>query len=158
MRYGRCVPCEAAAMNGLRGGFAGTGLGAIVMEPVRGLGEGESPGAAISSSLATALGGAAAWVMPATAVAGTAAYGAAITALSAPKGSKGKSAATGALLAAGVAGLGTAAALAGTSLMMGQTAQIDPPNFTGPAILYGVVGLAALGYGGFRAYKTFRRR
>lgn len=161
--YGRCMPCEAAAMNGLRGGLVGGGLGAIIMEPVRGLGdehEAGGPGNMVGRAIANAFGPIAAWVAPATAIAGSAAYSAAVSALSAPKGAKGKTAATSALLVTGVAGVASAAMLAGAGAMMRSqegVAALDMTT-TGPAILYGTIGLAALGWGGYRAYKTFRRR
>lgn len=146
---GRCVPCEAAAMGGLQG-IVGGGLGAIVMEPVRGLGQ-NGPGGAIGESLANALGSAAVWVAPGAMMAGAAANTALLSALAAPRGAKAKTAATTALLAAGVTGVGSAATLG----IVGGAA--EAPGGWGPAVLWGALGLAALGWGGYRAYKTFRR-
>ena len=173
MRYGRCAPCEAQALNGLAGAGLAGGFGAIVMTPVRTRGIGlvdedgtpidTSTGNGIARSLASSLGQAAVWTMPAMGMASAMAYGAAVTALAAPKGSKGKSAWTASLLAGGLAGVGAAVAIAGATAASQAAQAADVPTAGAgaagyaPALLYGVAGLAALGYGGYRSYKTFRR-
>lgn len=143
---GTCAGCAGQGMYGTRGT---RGLGAIVMEPLRG-GVGDGATSAVSELMAGA--GIAA---PGAMMLGSAIYGGALGGLS---GGSWKAAGTGALLAAGLTGLGAGASVVGFS-MMTQDGVVEAD--VGAKVAGGAYALAGLGlliWGGVRAYRTIKKR
>lgn len=153
MRLGECIPCQSVGMPVMPGM---RGLGAIVMEPLRGgLANGEV-GAwdAIASSGPVA---------PVALMAGSAVSGGLIGGLSAGSW---KGAGTGALLTSGLSGLGTGLAMlfvndAAPAPEVAAAAGLNNLSSGGVRAIgaaYAALGAALLGWGGYRAYKAIKRR
>ena len=139
-----CVGCQQGMY-----GYGTRGLGAVVMEPLKGtMGLGAMP------APAELLAGAGVFA-PVAIMAGSALSGGILGGLSAGNW---RGAGTGALLSAGLAGLGAGASVVGFSMQAeGGTIEVDTSaKIAGGAAA--ILGLGALIWGGVRAYRTIKKR
>lgn len=148
MGLGQCGPCAAASRMGINSNGA-RGLGAVIMEPLKGtMGLGSMP------APAELLAGAGVFA-PVAIMAGSAVSGGLLGGLSAGNW---RGAGTGALLSAGLAGLGAGASVVGFSMQAeGGTIEVDTSaKVAGGAAA--LIGLGCLIWGGVRAYRTIKKR